>query len=237
MQDRAPTKPNRYAVYDDAHNFLRYEYHERADEPTQEGDALNKANLLPDEVATVLGLTGNPQVADAFNKISTFGVSKQYFTSSGTFTAPYTGFYFVEVQGGGGAGDLYAGGGGGYAAKSVYLTKGEIVNVTVAPSTWVAAQNGLSSSFGNYLSASGGTAGKDSSGGGGTGVGGDINIRGEHGAEYYGSYQGYGGSSFLGHFAGYGYIGYGYGGCNSSTESRGFSMTGKYGIVIITMRQ
>ena len=69
MQDRAPTKPNRYAVYDDAHNFLRYEYHERADEPTQVGDALNKANLLPDAVATALGLTGNPQVKDALSKV------------------------------------------------------------------------------------------------------------------------------------------------------------------------
>ena len=51
MLDRVPTKPNRYAVYDENHNFLRYEYHERADEPTQEGDPLNKANLLPDDDA------------------------------------------------------------------------------------------------------------------------------------------------------------------------------------------
>lgn len=71
MLDRAPAKPNRYAVYDDDHNFIRYEYHERADEPTQVGDALNKANLLPDEVATALGLTGNPQVKDALAKLET----------------------------------------------------------------------------------------------------------------------------------------------------------------------
>ena len=71
MRDRVSAKPNRYAVYDDAHSFLRYEYHERADEPTQAGDALNKANLLPDAVATALGLTGNPQVKDALDKIKT----------------------------------------------------------------------------------------------------------------------------------------------------------------------
>lgn len=71
MVDRAPTKPNRYAVYDENHNFIRYEYHERADEPTQVGDALNKANLLPDDVASALGLTGNPQVKDALEKIKT----------------------------------------------------------------------------------------------------------------------------------------------------------------------
>lgn len=69
MLDRIPTKPNRYAVYDDSHNFLRYEYHERADWPTQAGDALNKANLLSDAVATALGLTGNPQVKDALEKL------------------------------------------------------------------------------------------------------------------------------------------------------------------------
>lgn len=33
------------------------------------GDALNKANLLPDSVATALGLSGNPQVKDALNLI------------------------------------------------------------------------------------------------------------------------------------------------------------------------
>lgn len=76
MQDRVPTKPNRYAVYDDNHNFLRYEYHERADEPTQEGDALNKANLLPDAVATALGLTGNPQVKDALIELNNLASSK-----------------------------------------------------------------------------------------------------------------------------------------------------------------
>jgi hypothetical protein len=48
LKDRTPTKPNRYAVYDDDHNFLRYEYHERADNPTEVGTPLSKANLLPD---------------------------------------------------------------------------------------------------------------------------------------------------------------------------------------------
>lgn len=80
MLDRQPTKPNRYAVYDDAHNFLRYEYHERADEPTEKGDPLNKANLLPDEVVTALGLTGNPQVKDALGLLSRLnaGLGNEY---------------------------------------------------------------------------------------------------------------------------------------------------------------
>lgn len=93
MVDRAPTKPNRYAVYDENHNFIRYEYHERADEPTQVGDALNKANLLPDAVATALGLTGNPQVKDALEKIKTL-VDTAQTTASGRaqiVTGSYTG--------------------------------------------------------------------------------------------------------------------------------------------------
>lgn len=74
MKDRVSTKilengAIRYGIYDEAGNLLRYEYIRPEDEPTQEGDPLNKANLLPDAVATALGLTGNPQVADALNKL------------------------------------------------------------------------------------------------------------------------------------------------------------------------
>ena len=65
MRDRVPTKPNRYAVYDDNHNFVRYEYHERADEPTEAGTPLTKATLLSDTTAAQLGLSGNPTVDEA----------------------------------------------------------------------------------------------------------------------------------------------------------------------------
>lgn len=72
MQDRIPTKPNRYAVYDDAHNFVRYEYHVRADEPTISGSALDKDNILPDNLATSLGLdpADDPQPKDAIRNAS-----------------------------------------------------------------------------------------------------------------------------------------------------------------------
>lgn len=53
--DRVPTKPNRYAVYDENHNFLRYEHHERADEPVQIGNPFNKA--LQDEFLAASGTT------------------------------------------------------------------------------------------------------------------------------------------------------------------------------------
>ena len=55
MLDRVPTKPSRYAVYDDNHNFLRHEYHERADEPTEVGTPLNKATFLKDTTAALYG--------------------------------------------------------------------------------------------------------------------------------------------------------------------------------------
>ena len=59
--DRQPTKPNRYAVYDDNHNFIRYEYHERADEPTQAGNTINK--VLQDEFLAASGTTAGTSTA------------------------------------------------------------------------------------------------------------------------------------------------------------------------------
>ena len=65
MKDRVPAKPNRFAVYDDNHNFLRHEYHERADEPTEPGNPLNKSFFMPDTLATKLGLaSATATVAD-----------------------------------------------------------------------------------------------------------------------------------------------------------------------------
>jgi hypothetical protein len=69
MRDRVPTKPNRYAVYDDNHNFVRYEYHERADEPTEIGTPLNKATLLKDATAELFELTSDAVPDDAFRRL------------------------------------------------------------------------------------------------------------------------------------------------------------------------
>lgn len=72
MKDRVAAKPNRYAVYDDNHNFLRYEYHERADEPTQEGTPLSKANLLSDTTAAkyFTSATGAETVNQVLSKLA-----------------------------------------------------------------------------------------------------------------------------------------------------------------------
>lgn len=70
MKDRVAAKPNRYAVYDDNHNFLRYEYHERADNPTEVGTPLSKGTLLADETAAALGLAGDATVNDGLAKLA-----------------------------------------------------------------------------------------------------------------------------------------------------------------------
>jgi|GEM_PF-4927446 hypothetical protein len=74
MKDRNPTQilPNgaiRYAVYDASGNFLRYDYMLPADNPSEEGTALNKANLFRDTTALSLGLPLTAVPDDGFNAL------------------------------------------------------------------------------------------------------------------------------------------------------------------------
>lgn len=65
MKDRVPKYPGRVKLTPVSGQENTYDM-ERADEAIVTGDALNKANLLPDAVAKTLGLTQeNPQVKDA----------------------------------------------------------------------------------------------------------------------------------------------------------------------------
>lgn len=71
MRDRTPTKvlgngALRYGVYDADGTFLRYEYLGLDDQPTQEGSPLNKASLLKDSTAALLGLGTDAVPDDAF---------------------------------------------------------------------------------------------------------------------------------------------------------------------------
>lgn len=71
MRDRTPTKvlgngALRYGVYDADGTFLRYEYLGLDDQPTQEGTPLNKASLLKDSTAALLGLGTDAVPDDAF---------------------------------------------------------------------------------------------------------------------------------------------------------------------------
>lgn len=69
MKDRVPAYPGRVTLTPIAGQRYTYDM-TRADEPIEPGDALNKANLLPDDVAQALGLTQeNPQVKDALKQL------------------------------------------------------------------------------------------------------------------------------------------------------------------------
>lgn len=75
MRNRTPTQvlengAIRYAVYDEAGKFLRYDYLLPADDPTDEGTALNKENLLSDSTEELLfGSAADRTIDGAFRGI------------------------------------------------------------------------------------------------------------------------------------------------------------------------
>ena len=91
-------------------------------------------------------------------------------TTSQTYTTPYRGWYFVIVQGGGGGGMLYGSAGlvagyGGLAGevkyKWLFLEKGQNIDITIGSGGAGGSSPGAggSSSFGAYITASGGAGG------------------------------------------------------------------------------
>lgn len=142
----------------------------------------------------------NPQA------ISRHVVEEHNTSGTSTWTAPVTGWYWVEVYGGGGAPANYTGnlqgeggGGGGYAGKWLFFTAGDTVALTVGAEGVFGGANGGTSSFGAFLSATGG--GTASSGGtpgsGGVGSGGDVNLSGQNGTDgnNNGQWAGFGGDA------------------------------------------
>lgn len=78
MQDRIPTKPNRWSMKDVATQETTLVELTRADEPTQEGTPLNKNSFLKDATAALFGLTSAAvpddvlaTIASGFAKIET----------------------------------------------------------------------------------------------------------------------------------------------------------------------
>ena len=133
----------------------------------------------------------------------------QIFTSSGTWTRP-SNVRFIKVQliggGGGGSGHGESGGSGGYSERVLDVTGISSVTVTISgesSGTYYsgAGGNGGSSSFGPYLSASGGYGAnrnnQHSGGLAGVGSGGNLNIYGGGGANHH-QETGKGGSGFWG---------------------------------------
>lgn len=148
-----------------------------------------------------------------------FGSGVLSFTSSGSFQVP-AGVTQIEVEvWGGGAGSFAStssassggGGGGGYARKRITsLTPGQTIAVTVgvggsAGSTGVAPTSGQGSSFGSYVSATGGSvnplatlSSPQLGGGPGYGQGGDANLFGSAGQSGSGNIGGMGGAGAMG---------------------------------------
>lgn len=114
----------------------------------------------------------------------------QWITSSGSYTVVSPQSLVIVWGGGGGSsgGTGGAGGGGGCAIGLVSATVGSIVTVTVGAAgvgnaTPSSVTGGGTSSFGSYLSATGGGGGTGGGGTGGVGVGGIVNLTGQAGTD------------------------------------------------------
>jgi len=131
------------------------------------------------------------------------------FTSSGTWVRP-SGVNVILVKlvgaGGGGSGHCESGGAGGYAEKVIDVSGISSVSVTVGnggtPTYYSgSAGQGGTTSFGGYLSATGGNGANSNNqhhgGLPGLGSGGDFNNYGGGGTNH-GQYNGRGGSSYFG---------------------------------------
>ena len=155
---------------------------------------------------------------------SSTAATAQIFTSSGTWNRP-TGCTEIKVTvvgggGGGGAANTAAltsagtgGGGGGAAVEFIDVSATASATVTIgaggagaATGTSATATAGGTTSFGAFLSATGGGGGKAGGGvigAGGVGTGGDLNFTGEDGISNYTDartidYSSRGGNSLLG---------------------------------------
>jgi len=193
------------------------------------------------------------------NVASTSGFrSMQVWTSNGTWNRPSdvkSIMITVVGAGGGGSGYTESGGAGGMSQRVLDVTNISSVSVTVGnPGGGTnysgCGGNGNASSFGGYLSASGGVGAncsqQHSGGYGGNGSGGNLNVHGGggngHGSHHsYGNHSGgrsyYGGSQPSSHRQGNyshrheGHSAWGAGGNGSQHSDRGAS--GRQGVVVV----
>ena len=138
-------------------------------EPGKPIRAIDGLALRDNPIAIAQGAPGAPKVE----------VFEQLFTESGTFVAPKTGRYFVDVVGGGGnggSGSSSGGGGGGGAGQlisvAVTLTAGNSYPVVVAGAGGTSSVAGVSAVGGGNGGGGGGLGGI---GGGGNGSSSDGN--------------------------------------------------------------
>lgn len=119
------------------------------------------------------------------------GATEWVITSSGSWTAPYTGRYMLELYGGGGGTARYKGNSGytGGAScqhyDSISITSGENINVVIG-SGGNSNNSGGTTSFGSYSVSGGGGTNGDSAGtgAGNYGAAGEYRTRNETGDVY-----------------------------------------------------
>jgi hypothetical protein len=141
-------------------------------------------------------------------------ISITTFTSNGTYTVPANcSNVYVQLVGGGGgsAGYCESGGGGGFGEGLFSVTAGSTISVTIGGggggvTYYNVASTGGTTSFGSYLSATGGYGANQNiqhgGGAGGLGSGGNVNLYGGTGCGHlnHGSHSqtGYGGATYFG---------------------------------------
>lgn len=88
MQDRIPVNPGRVLISPE-NGSAYYATMTRADNPTQEGDPLNKNTLLKDATATLFGLGADAVPDDVFGVLSRFqsGMGNEYVWAKTKLTA------------------------------------------------------------------------------------------------------------------------------------------------------
>lgn len=171
------------------------------------GTILSSTSVLP----TASGQSGKAiQSSGSALQYSSYGATGvQVFTASGTYVKS-SGVNIILVKlvgaGGGASGHCESGGAGGYAEKIINVSSVSSVSVTVgtggAPTFYSGpAGQGGTTSFGSYLSATGGNGANSNNqhhgGLPGLGSGGDFNNYGGGGTNH-GQYNGRGGSSYFG---------------------------------------
>lgn len=196
MKDRVPTKPGRVLLTPENGSAPFYAVMTRADEPTQEGDPLNKNTLLKDATAARFGLGPEAVPDDVFlasaSALFTLldNITVEKIAESATWVAPKSVLnkFFVFICGGGGGGSASSQGGGGGSGHIVFgeafLEEGTEVDIVIGAGGTAnyTANPGGTSSFGDYLTAEGGEGADDGNGGAGGAGGGGSNGKGGDGS-------------------------------------------------------
>lgn len=86
MKDRLPTKPGRVLITPDDGSTPFYAVMTRADEPTEDGTPLSKANLLKDTTAAAVGLTSDAVPDEVLAALAAKKVNKAGDTMTGRLT-------------------------------------------------------------------------------------------------------------------------------------------------------